>query len=163
MNKPPASSHDFDDPFDADDDFAVAGDETWRTSPGLGDLGEQDPFLSPAGSDPFAAPPPPAPEAAGTFNPVGEMLAGAESALGEVSVPRITIHIFCERPETAAVAEKASRDRRLDRATTVVKPGGLVAAVEQYRNQPTPALVIVESLDEFYDRFVAELALGTRV
>ncbi len=160
MNKPPANSADFDDPFDANDDFAIAGDDPWRTSPGLGGAGGADPFLSPLGGpDPFPtqaapyAPPPAAPQPAtaadptGGFNPVGEMLAGAEAALGEVSVPRITIHIFCERPETAALAEKASRDRRLDRATTVVKPGGLPAAVEQYRNQPTPALVIVESLD----------------
>jgi pilus assembly protein CpaE len=157
VNKPPAASSEFDDPFDAEDDFAVAGDDPWRTSPGLGSLGEPDPFMTPAAAaDPFAAPmpaptltaaAPPAAEAASGFNPVGEMLAGAEAALGEVSVPRITIHIFCERQETADIAEKAGRDRRMDRATTVVKPGGLAAAVEQYRNQPTPALVIVESLD----------------
>ena len=154
MNKPPATHSNFDDPFDVDDDFTVAGDDPWRASrsgraTGLGAVGEPDPFLTPAmGADPFAAPTlAPAIEGASTFNPVGEMIAGAETALGELSVPRITIHIFCERPETAGVAEKASQDRRLDRATTVIKPGGLAAAVEQYRNQPTPALVIVESLD----------------
>jgi pilus assembly protein CpaE len=157
VNKPPAASSEFDDPFDAEDDFSVAGDDPWRTSPGLGSLAEPDPFMTPAGvADPFAAPmaapeltptAPLAAEPSSHFNPVGEMLAGAEAALGEVSVPRITIHIFCERQETADVAEKAGKDRRMDRATTVVKPGGLAAAVEQYRNQPTPALVIVESLD----------------
>ena len=91
MNKPPAPSHEFDDPFDAEDDFAVAGDDPWRASPGLGSLGEPDPFLSPVmGSDPFAAPAAPAQEPASAFNPVGEMVAGAESALGEVSVPRMS-------------------------------------------------------------------------
>ena len=158
LNKPPPASHDFDDPFDVDDVFAATGDDPWRTSPGLGDAGpdssgrgalvEPDPFLSPATApDPFDEEAAPAAQPVSAFNPVGEMLAGAEAALGEVSVPRITINIFCERPETAAVAEKAGRDRRLDRATTQVMPGGLAAAVAHYANQPTPALVIVESLD----------------
>jgi len=66
---------------------------------------------------------------------------------GELSVPRIAIHIFCERPDTAQAAEQAIADRRMQRATTVVMPGGLSAAVEYYQNQPTPSLVIVESQD----------------
>ena len=77
------------------------------------------------------------------------MIAGVESALGEASAPRITIHIFCDRPETAQAAQAASGDRRMARATTsVVQPGGLRAAVEQYQNQSTPSLVIVETQDE---------------
>lgn len=66
---------------------------------------------------------------------------------GEASVPRISIHIFCERPETAEAAEQAIADRRMQRATTTVLPAGLAGAVEYYQNQPTPSLVIVESHD----------------
>jgi pilus assembly protein CpaE len=68
-------------------------------------------------------------------------------ALGEASVPRITIHAFCRRPETYALAEKMGSDRRLSRAKTMVRQGGLEEALELYQTQPTPALIIVESLD----------------
>ena len=50
----------------------------------------------------------------GEANPVGEMIAGAEAAFastasaGEASVPRISIHIFCERSETATIAAPRS-------------------------------------------------------
>jgi pilus assembly protein CpaE len=63
-------------------------------------------------------------------------------------VPRITIHVFCQRPETAAVAQKAAEDRRLARAITEVRPGGLAEALGHYQNQPTPPLIIVESQEE---------------
>src|SRR6202000_2904866 len=55
--------------------------------------------------------------------------------------------IFCERADTAGAAEEASRDRRMNRTSTHVSMGGLRAAVEQYQNQPTPSLVVVESED----------------
>jgi len=80
-------------------------------------------------------------------NPVGDLQAGAEAALSEAGIPRIAIHVFCEQPATAALADKASRDRRLSRAAASVRPGGLAGAVEYYQNQPTPSLVIVESSD----------------
>ncbi len=67
--------------------------------------------------------------------------------LGEASVPRIGIHIVWQRPETAEVAEKCAADRRMSRATTEIREGGLAAAIAQYQNQPTPPLVIVESTD----------------
>lgn len=66
---------------------------------------------------------------------------------GELSVPRIGIHIFCERPQTQATAEQSAKDRRMTRANTIVRPGGLAAAVQHYQNQPTPPLIIVECLD----------------
>jgi pilus assembly protein CpaE len=148
VSKPPTASPEFDDPFDTEDDFTAPADDHWRAAQGLGGLDEPDPFMQPQAqqTDPFADVPAAA-STAQSFNPVGEMLAGAEAALGEVSVPRINIHIFCEKADIAAVAEKAAADRRLDRATTSVQMGGLTAAVAQYQNQPTPALVIVESLD----------------
>jgi pilus assembly protein CpaE len=83
---------------------------------------------------------PPAP-----YNPVGEIIADTEAQLVEVNVPRIGIHLFCERPDTAASAEAAARDRRLSRASTMVRMGGVDVALETYSQQSTPALVIVES------------------
>ena len=71
----------------------------------------------------------------------------AESGLGYAVIPRITIHAFCARPETAALIEKAAADRRMARAATIVRDGGLEAAVDYYQNQPTPSLVMVETLD----------------
>ncbi|HEY0052018.1 MAG TPA: CpaE family protein [Caulobacteraceae bacterium] len=79
------------------------------------------------------------------FNPVGALIAGAADAFAEVNVPRIGIHIFGERQDTLAAAERAGQDRRLSRATTQIRMGGLTAAVEAYQHEPTPPLVIVES------------------
>mgnify|MGYP002713852741 CR=1 FL=1 len=91
-----------------------------------------------------------------SFNPVGDLLAGAQSALapslapaiGEVSVPRIAIHVFAERQDTLAAAERAGQDRRLSRATTQIRVGGAPAAVEAYQHEPTPPLIIVECLQD---------------
>jgi pilus assembly protein CpaE len=103
-----------------------------------------------------------------TFNPVGDMIADAENAalnamvpaqvntpasLGapvgaEVSVPRIAIHVFAERQDTLAAAQRAGQDRRLSRATTQIRVGGVPAAVEAYQHEPTPPLIIVECLDD---------------
>jgi pilus assembly protein CpaE len=141
----PGFKDDFD-AFDADDEF---------TGPSAFDLPPTprvaaDPF-GPAQADPFAAPlaaqPSPVASTAPMTNPVGALMAGVESALGEASVPRISIDVFCQRAETAAVAQKAAADRRLSRATTEIRPGGLVEALEHYRNQPTPPLIIVESTE----------------
>jgi pilus assembly protein CpaE len=80
-------------------------------------------------------------------NPIAEMLASAEAALGEHTVPRITIHAFCARPEMAELVQRAAGDRRMERAKTMVMEGGLAGAVDYYQNQPTPSLVMVETLD----------------
>jgi pilus assembly protein CpaE len=147
--KPQSAPEPIDEGFDADDDFSVAADDPWRDPVGPVAEGEDDPFLaSPHGFDDFDAPEEPAPTPSMPINPVGDILAGAEAALGEASVPRITIHIFCERDEVAQTAQAASEDRRMARATAVVRPGGLTAAVDYYQNQPTPSLVIVESQDQ---------------
>ena len=85
--------------------------------------------------------------AASAPNPIAEMLASAEAALGEHTVPRITIHAFCARPEMAELVQRAAGDRRMERAKTMVMDGGLAGAVDYYQNQPTPSLVMVETLD----------------
>jgi pilus assembly protein CpaE len=171
----PKAAHDdgFDIGFDADDDFA--NPHATPAAPGASqrgvdsvvsqsraaaslarELAAADPFADfpparpPEEADPFETfepAPPPAAQAAPHYNPVGDMIAGAEAALGESSVPRITIHAYYVRPETGDVIEKAAHDRRMSRASTVVRDGGLARAVEVYQNQPTPSLVLVESLD----------------
>ncbi|WP_297512872.1 AAA family ATPase [uncultured Caulobacter sp.] len=71
----------------------------------------------------------------------------ADGGLGEAVIPRITIHAFWSRPETAQLVETAAADRRMARASTIAREGGLEAAVDYYQNQPTPSLVMVETMD----------------
>jgi pilus assembly protein CpaE len=151
--------------------------DPWRSpaaAAGLGfdpsALGGEDPsaFAEPA-YDPFASPASAAPPRAGAFddfytydapkavaldapprpsaNPVADLQADIEASLSHAGVPRIAIHVFCEKPETAAVAEIGMRDRRLSRAAVTNYSGGLVEAISLYQNQPTPSLVIVESAE----------------
>lgn len=70
-----------------------------------------------------------------------------DDGVGEASVPRIAIHAFGVRAETLAIVEAAAADRRMARASVTARQGGLEAAVDFYQNQPTPALVLVETMD----------------
>jgi len=63
----------------------------------------------------------------------------------ERPVPRISIHAFCEFPDTGAALQRAGGDRRLSKAHLQVQLGGVNAAVEHYRGQITPNLLIVET------------------
>lgn len=63
----------------------------------------------------------------------------------ERPVPRISIHAFCEFPDTGAVLQRAAADRRLAKAHLQVQLGGIAAAVEHYAGQVTPNLLIVET------------------
>lgn len=62
-----------------------------------------------------------------------------------LAVPRVSIQVFCELPETAEVLQAAASDRRLARAHVSVQNGGISAAVTAFSNVPTPNLIIVES------------------
>ncbi len=136
--------------FEPEDDFMTAPLKPWESaedviSPLADDLG-MDAFaeLGPLSEDRLIVEEP---------RPAFEPPAFSGEA-GEASVPRIAIHIFCERPDTAEAAEQAIADRRMQRATTTVMSNGLAGAVEYYQNQPTPSLVIVESHDS------AEVLIG---
>ena len=63
----------------------------------------------------------------------------------ERPVPRISIHGFCEFPDTSEALSAASRDRRLSKAHVTVQLGGITAAVEHYHGQVTPNLLVVET------------------
>lgn len=60
-------------------------------------------------------------------------------------VPRISIHAFCEFPDTGAALQRAGADRRLSKAHLTAQLGGIAAAVEFYQGQVTPNLLIVET------------------
>ncbi len=64
----------------------------------------------------------------------------------EVQIPRITIHVFADRQDSLAAAERAGQDRRMSRATTQIRIGGIPAAIAAYRHENTPPLIIVESM-----------------
>jgi len=172
-------------------------DEAWRDqdpdAPATAAL-HPDPFAGlasapePAAADPFADLPPAAPRARqetpaeeddvltvaepapiAPHSPPSEFISTAPPALGEPVVPRITIHAFCESPETGDMIRGAAGDRRMERASTVVRSGGLTAAADFYQNQPTPSLVIVESSDPanrmlaLLDRLAEVCDPGTKV
>ena len=63
----------------------------------------------------------------------------------ERPVPRISIHAFCEFPDTGAALQRAGADRRLSKAHLTVQLGGINAAVDFYNGQVTPNLLIVET------------------
>ena len=60
-------------------------------------------------------------------------------------IPRITIHAFCERPESGALVHNAANDRRLSKTHVDVELGGLPAAIERFATQSTPDLLIIET------------------
>ncbi|MFC4172912.1 CpaE family protein [Microvirga sp. GCM10011540] len=62
-----------------------------------------------------------------------------------VRMPRITIHAFFDTPEIGVSIHSAAADRLMSRVKTTVRGGGLAAAVEFYRQSPTPNLILVES------------------
>lgn len=62
-------------------------------------------------------------------------------------VPRISIHAFCETPDTTALLERAAVDRRLAKTHLTVHMGGLAKAVDHFQTAATPNLIMVEALD----------------
>jgi pilus assembly protein CpaE len=156
----PRPFEEFEDEFDLDMGYAAPGQapaDEFELEPAraTADPAERGPlrFTSPV---PAISAPQPAAPAAG-YNPVGELTAAAGAAfsppipsgqVAEVSVPRIAIHVFAERQDTLAAAERAGQDRRLSRATTQIRVGGVAAAIEAYHHEPTPPLIVVECLKD---------------
>ncbi|MCP2678254.1 CpaE family protein [Maricaulaceae bacterium NA33B04] len=60
-------------------------------------------------------------------------------------VPRITIHAFCESPETGQLIHNAGSDRRMSKTHMTVELGGLAAAIERFHDASTPELLLVET------------------
>ncbi len=60
-------------------------------------------------------------------------------------VPHITLHCFCDTPEMIGTMERAVTDRRMSRAHAAIHPGGIAAAVDLYRREASPNLLVIES------------------
>ncbi len=60
-------------------------------------------------------------------------------------VPRISIGIFCDNPQTAQVMQSAASDRRMSKAHVNIQMGGIAGAAQFYTQEQTPNVVIVES------------------
>jgi pilus assembly protein CpaE len=60
-------------------------------------------------------------------------------------VPRVSIQAFCETPEIAAIVQAAIGDRRMGKTHVKQNMGGAAAAVEAYRNAPTPNVIVLEA------------------
>ncbi|WP_244640215.1 AAA family ATPase [Devosia pacifica] len=69
----------------------------------------------------------------------------SEVAQGARLLPRITIQAFCEHSQTAQLIESAVHDRRMSKVALTTHNGGLEGAIETYRSNPTPNLIIVET------------------
>ena len=62
-------------------------------------------------------------------------------------LPRISIQAFCESGEVARLIEEAAADRRMTKTITKIQMGGIEAAIEAFRDSPTPNLIIIETND----------------
>jgi pilus assembly protein CpaE len=82
------------------------------------------------------------------------VLEEAPAAAGEryiAPVPRVSIQAFCETADLAGSMQAAIGDRRMAKAHVKVQMGGLVAALEAYRNAATPNVLIIEHLGSGID------------
>ena len=84
-------------------------------------------------------------------------------------VPRVSIQAFCETPEIAALVNAAISDRRMAKAHVKQNMGGAAAAVEAYKNAPTPNVIVLEapagrnSLIEQLEELAQYCDAGTKV
>jgi pilus assembly protein CpaE len=84
-------------------------------------------------------------------------------------VPRVSIQAFCESPEAASIIHAAIGDRRMNKAHVKQNMGGAAAAVEAYRNAPTPNVIVIEATAErdqlvgYLDELAEYCDAGTKV
>ena len=105
------------DGFDADDEFVISATggawinmEPAARTPEVGDLA-QDIVDHDVNSPLRTATAMPALPSGPDFNPVGEILAGVEQAMGDASVPRIAVQIFLARTETSQAVRPSHQQR----------------------------------------------------
>ena len=63
-------------------------------------------------------------------------------------LPRVAIQAFCDTAAVADTIQSAAEDRRMHKAHLKVQMGGAPAAVEAFRNAPTPNVVVLETQGE---------------
>lgn len=62
-------------------------------------------------------------------------------------LPHVAIQVFSETAPVAAIAEEAGQDRRMAKVHMRVQAGGVAAAVEAYRDAPTPNVIVIETVN----------------
>lgn len=70
---------------------------------------------------------------------------GPDVVSGARLIPRVTIQAFCEHSQTAQMIEDSIHDRRMSKVALTTHNGGLEGAIQTYRENPTPNLIIVET------------------
>lgn len=84
-------------------------------------------------------------------------------------LPRVSIQVFTETQDIAQLVQAACQDRRMSKAHVKIQTGGAGAAVEAYRNAPTPNVIIIETrlnsitLLGLLDELASYCDAGTRV
>lgn len=69
---------------------------------------------------------------------------GAAPEAENLSVPKISIHMFCVSEGVRVMAQNVAADRRLARTSTHVFDGSIEAAIERYRIAVAPDLIVIE-------------------
>lgn len=84
-------------------------------------------------------------------------------------LPHVAIQVFSETSQVVAVVEDASHDRRMAKAHLRIQSGGAAAAVEAYRDAPTPNVIVIECVSDsrallnHLDELAGSCDEGTRV
>lgn len=86
-----------------------------------------------------------APAYAGGLGGAGHSAFLSDEDIGIISIPRIAIHFFPDSEETLQACDTAALDRRMTRAQCQVRRGGILEAIDTYKHEPTPTLIIIES------------------
>jgi pilus assembly protein CpaE len=70
---------------------------------------------------------------------------GGSEHLQIAPLPRVSLHAYCESPETAQIIQTAAADRRMERAHVSVHMGGVAAAAETYSDASTPNVIVLDT------------------
>ena len=82
----------------------------------------------------------------GDFNIDSQHPEPAATPNGIRIIPRITMQAFCENSQTAQMIESALNDRRMSKVALTTQNGSIQGAVETYRSNPTPNLIVIETM-----------------
>jgi len=83
--------------------------------------------------------------------PVEQQFAVNDEAIQIGPIPRITVHGFFLSESSMRAGEAAMEDRRLAKAHIKLDTGGISAAIETFKQAPTPNLIIVETSSQKED------------
>ena len=88
---------------------------------------------------------PPAMRAPSAEMPVMAVAEEAAREGGEKALPSVSIHAFCDRPDTAGAINQTQNDWRMKRTNMKIYMGGLPAAIDFYHKESTPGTVMIET------------------